>query len=307
MGAALAQFFAMQGLSTGLADQSLDLASAGRERAMRLTEGFEEDGLVVPGTRAQVEENLTAYATIEDATDRASLVIEAVAEDSAVKKAVLQRIEASVAPSTVIATNTSALPIGALADAISNSSRFLGTHWFNPPQWIPCVEVIAGPDTSRSTIDSVSRLLKQVGKLPVTVGDTSGFVANRLQLAMFREAVAVVEEGIASPESVDAVIRSSIGFRLPLFGPFELADMAGLDIYAAVFTTLQAAFGDRFATPESLRRLVEAGRLGTKANGGYLDAVTGADSAITARMRDAAYARLAMFVREIGDGSDEPS
>ena len=128
----------------------------------------------------------------------------------------------------MIATNTSAIPIRELAPALRSPERFVGTHWFNPPQWIPCVEVIAGPSTSPEVIAKTASLLTRLGKKPVVVGDAGGFVANRLQFAMYKEAVSIVADGVATPEQVDEVVRNSFGFRLPIFGPFMIADMAGL-------------------------------------------------------------------------------
>src|ERR671919_1925955 len=103
------------------------------------------------------------------------------------------------------------------------------------------------------------------------VGSGPGFVANRIQMALFREALACVEDGLASPEEVDEVVRSCFGFRMPFFGPFQIADMAGLDVYASVFETLEQGLGERFRVPDALRDLVEQGRTGTKSGAGFLE------------------------------------
>ena len=142
-------------------------------------------------------------------------------------------------------------------------------HWFNPPEWTPGIEVIAGPATRAARPSSASlAFLRAVGKRPAEVADRAGFVSNRLQMALLREALAIVAEGQTTREDLDEVVRSTFGFRLPFFGPFLIADMAGLDTYASVFETLERDVGPEFAPPGELRELVDAGRLGTKSGRG---------------------------------------
>jgi 3-hydroxybutyryl-CoA dehydrogenase len=198
----------------------------------------------------------------------------------------------------VIASNTSAIAIGRLSAHLAHPQRFLGTHWFNPPLWVPCVEVIAGPDTEPTVIERTLTLLHQLGKQPVQVGDAAGFVANRIQFAMFREASAVVEEGLASAAEVDAVVRGSFGFRLPFFGPFEIADMAGLDVYAGAYAALEHEFGSRLGAPPSLQRMVAAGRLGAKTLRGYREH-TPAEVERAAAHRDVAFHGLAKMLAAV--------
>jgi 3-hydroxybutyryl-CoA dehydrogenase len=113
--------------------------------------------------------------------------------------------------------------------------------------------------------------LRSIGKRPAVVGDGPGFVANRIQTALFVEALRCVEEGLASPQEVDEVVRSCFGFRLPFFGPFQIADMAGLDVYASIFEILERGLGERFKAPAALRELVERGHMGTKSGAGFLE------------------------------------
>ena len=195
-------------------------------------------------------------------------MIEAVPEDQALKEEVLERVGAAAPPEAIVATNTSSLPIAGLAGAIARPARFLGVHWFNPPEWTPGIEVIAGPDTSRAVVERVLGFMRAVGKRPAEVGDRAAFVSNRLQMALMREALACVEEGLVTREDLDEVVRSTFGFRLPFFGPFLIADMAGLDTYASVFRTLEREVGPAFAVPGALQELVDAGRVGTKSGEG---------------------------------------
>jgi 3-hydroxybutyryl-CoA dehydrogenase len=144
-------------------------------------------------------------------------------------------------------------------------------HWFNPPEWTPGVEVIPAATTDAETVGRLVGFLRSIGKRPAVVGSGPGFVANRIQNALFLEAVRCVEDGLASPEEVDEVVRSCFGFRLPFFGPFAIADMAGLDVYASVLGVLEDGLGGRFAPPRMLLDLVEEGRTGTKGGAGFLE------------------------------------
>ena len=140
------------------------------------------------------------------------------------------------------------LPIDDLA-AFERKERFLGMHWFNPPEWTPGVEVIPSAHTDAKIVERTRDFLIAIGKRPATVGSGAGFVANRIQFALFREALVCVEAGLATPQEVDEVVRSSFGFRLPFYGPFRIADMAGLDVYASIFAELQEGLGAGWETP----------------------------------------------------------
>lgn len=272
MGTGFAQLLALAGVETVVADASAELAEAGRERAVTLARRFEAAGLMPSGATDLIAGGTRAAESMEAAVAEAEFVIEAIQEDPDVKRAAFARIEAAAPPAAIVATNTSAIPIRELARVFSGGAggtRFLGTHWFNPPQWVPCVEVIPGPDTRPDVVERVHGLMRRLGKRPVTVGDAAGFVANRIQFAMFKEAAAIVDDGVATAEQVDAVVRASFGFRLPFFGPFMIAEMAGLDVYAGAYRALEDDLGERFTVPPSVAELVERGRLGTKAGGGY--------------------------------------
>ena len=208
---------------------------------------------------------------LEDAVAGADLVIEAVTESLDLKRTVYGTVSGAVPEQAVVASNTSSLPIAELAESVARPQRFLGMHWFNPPEWTPGIELVPTAATDGEVVERVASFLRAVGKRPIVVGDRAGFVANRLQSALFREALACVEEGIASADRIDEVVRSCFGFRLPFFGPFQIADMAGLDVYASVFETLERELGPQFAPPRALRELVERGRTGTKSGAGFLD------------------------------------
>jgi 3-hydroxybutyryl-CoA dehydrogenase len=298
MGTGFVQLLALAGLDVRLADADARRAAAAHERAVALAARFEELSLMAAGAAETIGAKAVAAGSIAEAVDGADVVFEAVTEDVAVKRDVLSAVEDAAAAEAILTTNTSAIPIRVLADGLRHPERFLGTHWFNPAQWVPAVEVIPGERTRPEVVETAVALLRRLGKDPAVVGDGPGFVANRIQFAMFREAAMIVEEGLATAEETDRVVRGSFGFRLPFFGPFTIADMAGLDVYAGAFRVLEEEFGPRFSAPPSLRALVGDGKLGTKAGGGYLlDA--GAGGELTER-RDRLYAALRRLVANDG-------
>jgi 3-hydroxybutyryl-CoA dehydrogenase len=158
--------------------------------------------------------------------------------------------------------------------------------------------VIRASSTDDRVVDLVVDALARLGKSPVVVGDGPGFVANRIQFAMFREAARIVEEGIAGAAEVDEVVRSSFGFRLPFFGPFTIADMAGLDVYADIYATLERGLGAGFSAPDVLREHVARGEFGVKTGRGFLELSQAEADELVAR-RDRAYAGLARLRREV--------
>ena len=298
MGYGIAQLLALAGIPCQVADVTPGLARAARERAVEGARAFEAVGLFAAGSSKTVEENLVAAGSVAAASAKADVVFEAVTEELGVKRAVYAEVEESATPTCVIATNTSAIPIRDLAAELVRPERFVGAHWFNPPQWVPCVELITGPSTAPWSLERVRATVIRLGKRPIVVGDSAGFVANRIQFAMFKEAAAVVADGVATPEEVDDVVRASFGFRLTAFGPFAIADMAGLDVYQHAFASLEANLGARFSAPPSLAENVEQGRLGTKSGRGYLASPAAVD--VLEAKRDAAYAALVALVAANG-------
>jgi 3-hydroxybutyryl-CoA dehydrogenase len=298
MGVGIAHVFAASGIPTVLVDTTPELSESARARAVELLARLEEAGNVEGGTAATAERHLSAAASVADAVHDADLVVEAVFERPDVKAAAYEQIEAAAGDEAVIATNTSSIPIAQLAAGLRRPERFLGVHWFVPPLLVPCVEVIPTGSTGERVVATVVGALTRLGKDPVVVGDGPGFVANRIQFAMFREAAKVVEDGVATPEQVDEVVRSSFGFRLPFFGPFTIADMAGLDVYADIFETLERGLGAGFSAPATLRERVGRGDFGVKTGRGFLDlSQAQADELIERRNR--AYAGLGRLRREI--------
>ncbi|WP_224391120.1 3-hydroxyacyl-CoA dehydrogenase family protein [Pseudonocardia sp. ICBG1293] len=299
MGGGIAQVLALAGARVRLADVDAGTAAADRDRLVREADAFAADGLFPAHAADTVAEQVGAAASYEDAVDGADFVEEAVPERIEVKHDVLRRVSAAAAPDAVIGSNTSTILIGRIAEAVQRPERFLGVHFSNPAPFIPGVEVIAHAGTDPAILPGVEDLVRAVGKQPARISDADGFVLNRLQYALFSEASQLVDEGVASAEDVDTIVRTTFGFRLPFFGPFAIADMAGLDVYAFCFASLQGRWPERFATPRALAEHVENGRLGTKSGGGFLDVPADRVPELVA-YRNRAYARMAQLLDELG-------
>jgi 3-hydroxybutyryl-CoA dehydrogenase len=268
MGLGVAECFAAAGMVVVLTDATPELTRRAKDGLVRRARGHAEAGLLSD----ESAERVVAVETADDvaaAVGGAELVFEAVPEDIGLKEEILGSCAEAVRDA-VIVSNTSSLPINDLSGFVDGPGRFCGMHWFNPPEWTPGVEVIPAASTDDEVVGRLVEFLRSIGKRPAVVGDGPGFVANRIQNALFLEAVRCVEEGLASPQEVDEVVRSCFGFRLPFFGPFQIADMAGLDVYENVLDVLQDGLGERFEAPDSLRDLVEKGRTGTKSGAGFL-------------------------------------
>jgi len=298
MGGGMAQVFALAGHEVVLSDVTAEIAASNLERVRRETAEFEEQGLYRPGATELIESNITAAASIEEAVAGAEFVEEAVPERIDIKHDTLRRISLAN-PAAVIGSNTSTISIGTLAEAVENPGRFLGVHFSNPAPFIPGVEIIPHATTDEATIVFAERIVGGSGKVTARISDATGFVLNRLQYALFHEATQLVDEGVASVEDIDAVVRSTFGFRLPFFGPFAIADMAGLDVYAFCYASLQTGFPERFATPQILSEHVDRGELGTKSGSGFRRIDPERIAELVA-YRNKAYAKMAQLLEELG-------
>lgn len=305
MGKGIAQTLARGGATVTLVDQKAELAERAYQAMLDDVATGENAGLLAAGATELVRERSAWMPSIAEGVADADFIMEVVYEDIAVKHAVLAKIEAHASLRAIIATNTSAIPMGDLATVLVRPERFFGIHWYNPAPYLPGIEVILSSHSDESLLAPVLALLRSSGKDPVMVADTPGFVANRLQFALFKEAALMVEEGTATPAQIDSVVKSAFGFRLPFFGPFAIADMAGLDVYANSYKTLAAQLGPRFEVPPSLRSRVDAGDLGTKTGGGYLG-LSAEQTADMVSRRDRSYVALAKLRDELeGATSDD--
>lgn len=300
MGGGIAQVFAKAGFPVLIADQSAEAAAKAYDRLVTEARGFEDKGLFPAGAADAVAHNLSAAQSVEYAAAHADLVIEAVFENIAVKTEVLQRVAGAARADTIIGTNTSTISVNTLKSAVSHPERFMNIHFFNPSPFIPGAELVASDETDAAVVDTVVDVLLRAGKRPAVVGDTPGMVVNRIQYAMLKEAFRVVEEGVASMDAVDTLVRNSFGFRLGLLGPFAIVDQAGVDVYNSSFSILQDAHGERMSVPESLQKAVADGIHGTKVGRGLLGTYGESDLAAIKEYRDLAYVRMQQLQEDLG-------
>jgi len=264
MGARIAACLARAGIAV--------CATARREETLRSAAAVIRAALTGPDSGASPAADrvlLTTDAGAELA--RADLVIETIAEDLAAKAAVLGHVAARARPDAVITTNTSSLDLAALAAAAGGPERFAGLHWFNPADLIRLVEVVPAPGTSAATVAALHGWMLGLGKAPVVLNRaTAGFVANRLQYALIREAYALVAAGVCGWAEADLAVTAGLGPRWAAVGPFQSMDLAGLDVHLAVAEALFPVLATDREPPGLLAGLVAGGHLGAKSGTGLL-------------------------------------
>jgi 3-hydroxybutyryl-CoA dehydrogenase len=260
MGRRIAGTFAAAGIDVTLTDRQTNLLDeAGREARSILDGRGSETGSV------------EIAATLAEALDGVDLVTEAVIEDLGIKRQLFAEM-AALNPNAVLASNSSVLPISAIVADLDDRTRAIGTHWWNPPDLIPIVEVIPGEHTDLVTIADVMALMRRLGKEPVRVHqDVPGFVGNRLQHALWREAIALVANGVADAKTVDLVARKTIGLRLAQMGPLENADYIGLELTRAINEAVFPALDRAIEPSPLLDELLAAGRRGAASGHGFLN------------------------------------
>ncbi|WP_420112604.1 3-hydroxyacyl-CoA dehydrogenase family protein [Pseudactinotalea sp.] len=300
MGTGIAQRLAAAGVAVTVTDATPEQAEQGRARALRDVARDVEAGLLPAGTTDAVEANLTPAATLEDAVRDADFIEEVVPEVLDIKRDVLARISAAATPDAIIGSNTSTIPVRRMADAVERPERFLVVHWSNPAHLVPGVELVVGEHTDRGVLDPVKALLARASWVGAVVGDAPGFVLNRLQYALVREALLLVSEGHATAEDVDIVLRTTLGFRMPFIPPIAMLDMAGLDVYDKCFGLLQAELGDRFSAPSVLTEAVADGRHGMKNGRGLFRDYPPETLDEIAAWRAKAYTGMSRLLAELG-------
>ncbi len=269
MGSGIAQLAAQQGYTVILYDLNSELIAKGMGRITASLGKLAERGKIAEADKDAI---LARFKTTDNLDDlkSANAVIEAVLENMQVKQDIFSRLDAILSPEAILATNTSSLSITSIAEATKRPDRVAGMHFFNPAPVMKLVEVIRGYKTSDETVAYLMDLARGFGKEPIEVKkDSPGFIVNRVMMPHFLEAARLVEEGVASMEDVDKAVK--LGLNYPM-GPFELQDYAGVDIGVYVADYFYEEFkDDRWAVPQSMRRLIRAGRLGKKTGAGFYD------------------------------------
>jgi 5-formyl-3-hydroxy-2-methylpyridine 4-carboxylate dehydrogenase len=254
----------------GLQVTAYDVAPAAIERAQSML-GVADTvldalGIVPPGTGVGT---VRFTDDLGDAVSGADLIIENVPENISIKAEVYRAIDRLIASDTIVASDTSGIPITKLQEHISHPERMVGMHWSNPPHIIPMIEVIAGERTAPQTVVTIRDLIRSIGLLPVVVKkDVPGFVENRVLYALLREAVDLVERGVIDPEDLDTCVSWGIGYKIAVIGPMALLDMAGLDIYKSVSSFLNADLSTRDDVAPLVLEKTNASKLGIKSGEG---------------------------------------
>lgn len=266
MGAGIVQVMAQAGLSVVMCDVDEQFLQRGMATIEKNLERMVAKNKLTEDEKQAVLGRILPSLDKGDGAD-AELVVEAIIENLEAKIAVFQELDNTVNKNAIFASNTSALSISALASATSRPEKVIGMHFFNPVQVMQLVEVIKGAATAEETVSSITSLVKQLGKTPVTLNEAPGFIVNRMLVPMINEAAYILMEGVASVEDIDTAMK--LGANHPI-GPLALADMIGIDICLAVMETLYREFGDSKYRPcPLLRKLVRAGYLGRKTGRGF--------------------------------------
>jgi 3-hydroxybutyryl-CoA dehydrogenase len=270
MGHGIAQVFASRGYQVSLLDVSSEILARAIENVRANLTLMAQGGMNSTEDIELVVKRIRTTMDLGEAVRDARFVVEAVPEKLDLKQELFQKLDTLCPPEAVLTTNTSVISITEIAAKATRRSRIVGTHFWNPPYLIPLVEVIKGEETSPKVVDLTADLLRSVGKHPVKVRrDVPGFVGNRLQHALWREAISIVEQGIADPAVVDEVVKKGFGIRLPVLGPLENADMVGLDLTLQIHDYI-LKYIDRSTDPSPLlKQKVEKGELGFNTGQGF--------------------------------------
>jgi 3-hydroxybutyryl-CoA dehydrogenase len=299
MGHGIAQLFALRDFDVKLVDRNEDILGRARSQILQNINLMVKLGEISPARVENTMAHIGFGTNLNKAAGDIDFVVEAVYEDLTLKKKLFQQLDSVTAKSTILASNTSSFDINELTVSARYPERIIGTHWYFPPQIIPCVEVVPASGTSSSTTEVTMELMKRIGKIPTLAKSAPGFVGNRIQYAMLAEAFAIVEEGLASVKEVDTIVKTSFGFRLGAYGPFQICDHAGADTIQSVFQYLYKTLNkEHFKSPRLLHNIVQNGHLGLKTGLGFYEYMPSEIDGIKIERDRKLYARLSLFNKE---------
>ncbi len=267
MGRGIAAVAAVAGHAVALTDDSAEALARAPELIERSYEKAVAKGTLHGDEPRHALSRLATHATLEHAVCDARIVIEAIPESIALKQLLFARVERVVPRTTVLATNTSSLPIAEIAATLAHPERVVGMHFFNPVAAMQLVEVVRGLRTAAEVVDVARSFAESLGKTPIVVRDSPGFATSRLGVVLGLEAIRMVEQGVASASDIDRAMM--LGYNHPV-GPLRLGDLVGLDVRLAIADHLHATLGgDTYRAPQLLRAMVAAGKLGKKSGEGF--------------------------------------
>jgi 3-hydroxybutyryl-CoA dehydrogenase/5-formyl-3-hydroxy-2-methylpyridine 4-carboxylate dehydrogenase len=268
----MAATFARHGFEVQLADIQNEILEKAKGMVDIVYGALIGGGFMTEADAETGRANITYTLDVTAAVSEADFVVEAIPEELEMKHDFFREIEKQVRADTILASNTSGILITKIAEAVERPERVVGMHWSNPPHMIPVIEVIRGAKTSDATVEATRRLAERIDMIPVLVKkDVAGFVENRILYAIMREALHLLDEGVASPEDIDMIVKWGIGYKLAVIGPLELLDVAGLDIYNSVASYLNADLSASSDVSSVITEKVDKGELGIKTGGGLFD------------------------------------
>jgi 3-hydroxyacyl-CoA dehydrogenase len=300
MGHGIAQVFALAGYQVTIIDNNPEILGKAISRIQSNLETCIKYSSINKNDAASVPERISLASDFGEGLSQADFIVEAVVENIEIKREVLGQLEELCPEDTIITSTTSSYCVRDLVAEMRHPERFLVTHYWNPPYVIPVVEVMPGEQTTAEVVAITMSHLEDAGKYPALVKkDVPGFVGNRLQHAMRREAIAIVDQGIASPEDVDMITKLTFGLRLPVVGPLETIDLGGLDLTQAIQTYLLPEL-DRSTEPKQIiQDKVERRELGAKTGKGFFDWAPGQFGKVT-KKRDETLLEMIEWLRERG-------
>jgi 3-hydroxybutyryl-CoA dehydrogenase len=272
MGHGIAQTFALAGYTVHCFDMVVEASAQLHARVRQNLEAWVAAGVLTGDQLETALGRLLRFDDLSTAVRDAAFVTEAIKEDLPTKQRLFAELDRCTAPTTILASNSSAFPISQSAVDLRHPERSLVTHWFNPPHLVPLVEIVPGPGTSTETVEKTVNLIRGIGKLPLRLRkEIPGFLVNRVQVAIQREVWNLLEQGVASAEEIDAALSASVGLRMAIQGPLEVHDFGGLDIQAATFGNLIPEISSDLLLPAVVRRLIEQADYGVKTGQGFHD------------------------------------
>jgi 3-hydroxybutyryl-CoA dehydrogenase len=272
MGNGIAQIFAKNNHKVFINDLNDDILRKARESVKTQLAIMKRNGFLDEAGETTALDNIIFCADLPECAKDIDIAFEAIPEKQELKEALFQKLEKYCPEKTVIATNTSGIAINILAKAVNRRDKLVGTHFFNPADLVPLVEVIPNQATSGQTVETVMSALRAAGKKPVKIAkDLPGFIGNRLQHALAREAMSLVQKGVATPEDIDEVVKSSLALRMVFIGPLEQRDLNGLDTHLSIASYLYKDLEDSHAPLQILEDKVASGKWGIKSGEGFYD------------------------------------